>query len=89
MTRVYSRSEILSFYDLNADQKNSVIDYTDLESAENDSYVLLDGEVLPLSMFIRTDSGLWHGIYGTSYFSAYFIRLSKCGSMAVVADRYF
>ncbi len=75
------------------------------EEAQEDSYVILneayldenktESEPLPLSQFMRlqmfpTDKKqLWDGSYATSAFSAYFIKLSKCGSMAVVAERYF
>ena len=86
MTRNYERTEVISFYDLTEDQQINALDYDD--SAEDVSFVLFEGEPLPLNMFMRTD-GLFDGIYGMSYFSAYFVKLSSCGSMAVVADRYF
>ena len=86
MTRNYDRTEVVSYYDLTEDQQINALDYD--ESAEEASFVLFEGEPLPLNMFMRTD-GLFDGIYGMSYFSAYFVKLSSCGSMAVVADRYF
>lgn len=95
VTTIYNRSEILSFFDLDEAQKNDVLDcyYQTQEDAENDSFVIFKSKksecALPLSMFIRTGKcKIWDGVYGTSYFSAYFIKLSKCGSMAVVAEKY-
>jgi hypothetical protein len=92
MTRKYNRSEVISFFELTEDQQALIIDnyYDEIEDAENDSYVLLDEETpLPLGSFMRIENSVWSGVYGTSYFSAYYIKLSKCGTCAVVADRYF
>jgi hypothetical protein len=86
----YCRSEIYSYFDLSEDQQKEQEDI-------NDSYVIFEyedknniiQEVLPLGMFMRMErSNLWSGCYGTSYFSAYFIKLSRCGTMAVVAERF-
>ena len=96
----YNRSEIYSFFDLSDSQKENVLNNMTNEEAENDSFVIFKGkkfeDVLPLSMFIRINYGsnvnnkpnFWDGIYGTSYFSAYFIKLSKSGGSCVVAERY-
>lgn len=92
MTRIYNRSEVLNFFDLNADQQKQIFnDYSYSEKqAEEDQYVELEKEVLPLSMFMLTNnSKFWDGIYSTSVWSAYFIKVSRCGTMAVIADRYF
>jgi len=85
----YNRSEVVSFFELTDDQQADVLTYTDVEDAEGAQYVIfkyVDGreEALSLSNFMRA-SGRWHGIYGTSYFSAYGVILSRCGSAAVVA----
>ena len=100
VTSNYNRSEILSFYDLNEDQKINVLDSMEEEQAENDSFVIFKGkkfiEVLPLSMFMKVNYGLqvnnkptlWDGVYSTSYFSAYFIKISKSGDMALVAEKF-
>lgn len=97
MTTNYNRSEIVSFFDLSDKQKSDVIDcyYQEQSEAENDSFVIFHAKnrdndaALPLSMFMRTENCKhWDGVYGTSYFSAYFIKISKCGSMAVVAERF-
>lgn len=83
-TAKYNRSEILSYYDLTEAEQCENIDH------EQSNFVRcpIDGSPLSLDMFFRLDSKIWHGIYGQSYFSAYFIRLSKCGTAAVVAYRY-
>lgn len=85
----YNRSEIISFFELTDDQQADVLNYTDIEDAEGAQYVIFkyaDGteQALSLGNFMRT-SGRWHGIYGTSYFSAFGVILSRCGSAAVVA----
>ena len=92
----FNRSEIISYFELTDKQKSDVLDcyYNEVSEAENDSFVIFESNkpensaALPLSQFIRSNGKLWDGIYGTSYFSAYFIKLSKCGTMAVVAEKY-
>jgi hypothetical protein len=85
----YNRSEIISFFELTDDQQTDVLNYTDVEDAESAQYVIFkyaDGteQALSLSNFMRA-GGRWDGIYGTSYFSAFGVILSKCGSAAIVA----
>lgn len=85
----YNRSEIVSFFELTDAQQADVLTYTDVEDAEGAQYVIFEyksGEnrALSLSNFMRSD-GRYHGIYGTSYFSAYGVILSRCGSAAIVA----
>lgn len=95
MTRVYERSAILDFTELTDDQQRQAVELEGLELAEETSYVLLEGEPLPLNMFMRTDppynakSKLWDGIYAVTAFSGYFIKLSNSGDCAVVAARYY
>jgi hypothetical protein len=76
------KSEIISFHELPESQQ---IEWSELD---NDCFVQnprYKGEYLPLSMFLRvSDCGRWQGIYGTSYFSAYGIILSKDGTGAIV-----
>jgi hypothetical protein len=96
MTRNYNRSEILSYYDLTDEQK---LDATDIyfltdEQAEADSYVLIEfkgkTEAVPLSFFERTDgNNFTHGVFTDSYYSGYFITLSRCNTEAVIAYKYF
>lgn len=88
LTRTYQRSQILSFFELNDAQQLQASDYTDEENAANDQYVLWNNEPLPLSMFMRTESGLFGGVYGQSAFSAYFIKINKTGEWATVVYAY-
>jgi hypothetical protein len=89
MTTQFNRSEVLSFFDLTEDQQKDMVSAYDTELAQESQYVTLGTQALPLFMFMNQKAGLWDGVYGTSYFSAYFIKLSRCGSMAVVAERYW
>ena len=97
MTTNYNRSEIVNFFDLTEKQQSDVMDcyYQEQAEAEQDSFVIFEAgkkeynAALPLSQFMRLDNTKhWDGIFGTSYFSAYFIKISKCGSCAVVAERF-
>lgn len=83
MKRTYQRSQILSFCDLNTTQQEIATGQLD-EQAEETMYVLWNDEPLPLSMFMRTDRGLFHGVYGQSAFSAYFIKLNRSNDAATV-----
>lgn len=83
MKRTYQRSQILDFNELSESQQKQAVDLVDLNAA-NDSYVLWNNEPLPLSMFIHIDKGLFHGCYGQSYFSTYFIRLNRTNECATV-----
>ena len=92
----YRRSDVLSYHDLTPTQQvNAVSNYFNNDTqAQQEQYVLApdtdhgEHSPLPLCMFMRTKSPVWDGVYGTSYFSAYFIKLSKCGTQAVVAERF-
>lgn len=101
--RSYNRSEIISFCELSEAQQSEILESMDIEQANEDSFVMFDNiykgvktEVpLPLSMFMRIHNNptqypctRWHGVYNTSAFTCYFIRLSNCGSMALIADCY-
>ena len=101
-TRSYNKSEILNFSDLTEAQQTEILDTMEPEQAQEDSFVLFHhtykGErnkvPLPLSMFMRINNNMrynstrWHGVYSTSAFSAYYIRLSESGDMALVAECY-
>lgn len=90
MTSGYNRSEILSFWDLSDSQQIEALnDSNDQQHAEERSYVEYQDEILPLDMFMRLEGKVWDGIYGQTAFSAYFIKLSKCGTGCVVGYRYF
>jgi hypothetical protein len=55
-------------------------------SVKRGSFVTYHGQRLYLDMFLRqqVEPLNIHGVYGTSYFSAYGIELSNCGDMARV-----
>lgn len=66
----------------------------EISEAEEKSYVILKEDeeetALPLDMFIRTEkNNFTHGIYGLSYFSGYYLTLSRCGTEGVIAYKYF
>jgi hypothetical protein len=80
-------------------KRGSVIHYTELPTSQQDFWSDhedscfvpepdTDDEWLPLDMFMRTNSNIWHGVYGMTYSSGYFVRLSSCGDEALVAYRY-
>lgn len=96
-TTTYNRSEVLNFHDLTDKQQQDVLDnyYQDREEAEQDRFVIFQAKkreydaALPLSQFMRTTgSKLWDGIFGTSYFSAYFIKLNKSRDGALIAEKH-
>lgn len=84
MKRTYQRSQILYFPELSEEQAIVAIDQLGEELAENSTYVLWNNEPLPLCMFMRTDSGLFNGVYGQTAFSAYFIRINETNEQATV-----
>jgi hypothetical protein len=96
MTRNYTRSEIYNFYDLSEDLQSEVINnyYESEEQASEDNFVIIkfkgEKEALPLSQFLRTENNNFtHGVYSQSYFSGYFLTLSRFGESCVVAYKYF
>ena len=92
----YNRSGIFSWYELTDEQQERVKDCYghEPEFTEEASFVLIkttkdEHEPLPLDMFMRTQhSKVWHGVYGTSAFSAYFIRFNRSNDEALVAERF-
>ena len=93
----HNRSEVVNFYELTEKQQQDVLDcyFQDQSEAEQTRFVIFEAgnpeynAALPLNMFMRTNKpNIWDGIFGTSYFSAYFVKLSKCGTMAVVAEKF-
>jgi len=96
MTKHYQRSGIRQYNDLSIEQQVEVMDYyfNELSDAHSTGYVICDGAALPLSMFLRIDHPtgkriIWDGVYATSAFSGYFIRLSSDFTTVLVADRHF
>jgi hypothetical protein len=94
MTRNYNRSHIFNFNELPEQLQAEILEDRELSDAHSTSYVIIkeDGEktALPLDMFMRTDrNNFTHGIYGLSYFSGYYITLSRCNTEAVISYKYF
>lgn len=99
---LWNRSDVLNFWELSEDQQGRLLTdragVEERQDLEADHYVIFRypnrEEVLRLSDFMRFDPQgprrvrLWDGYHGTSYFSCYFIKLSPCGTVAVVAERY-
>ena len=92
----YNRSEVYSFFDLSeSDQAelieglDSVDDASEIEEIENASYVALnfpDGQrFYSLAECMRTDGGRFDGVIGLTNTSANGVKLSRCGTEAVVA----
>jgi hypothetical protein len=94
MTKNYNRTEILNFYELTSYQKAEILQDMEISEAEQKSYVIIKEDenetALPLDMFIRTEkNNFTHAIFSLSYFSGYFLTLSRCGTQAVIAYKYF
>ena len=94
MTRNYNRTLIYSFYDLPQYLQAEILQDMEISDADSTSYVIVeeDEEKIPLGldMFMRTEkNNFTHGIYGMSYFSGYYLTLSRCGSEGVIAYKYF
>lgn len=96
MTRNYSRSGIFSFSELDENLQMDVKSNFCFEDsdAHSTNYVLIEfegeKEALPLSMFMRTNNNNFtHGIFSLSYFSGYFLTLSRCNTEAVISYKYF
>jgi hypothetical protein len=95
MTRNYNRTEILSFFELSEREQSEVLNDFSMEisDAEDTQYAIIEESVkstaIPLNMFMRTNSNFTHGIFSDSYFSGYFLTLSRCGTQGVIAYKYF
>lgn len=92
MTVKYNRTHPKTFDELSADNKKYVIDtYSfELSDCHQTQYVLLDGEPLPLSMFMRVDNNrMTHGIYSISAFSGFFITFSRDNEYCTVSYKIF
>lgn len=97
MGNTYNRSEIYSFCELSEAQQKSQIDmYGNEDYVLEGSYVLYGNEdnpekcrALGLFNFMRTESKIWDGVYGTSHSCGYFVKLDKSNSEALVARRWF
>lgn len=94
MTRNYNRTGIFNFNELSEKLQAEILEDRELSDAHSTSYVIIkeDGEktALPLDMFMRTEkNNFTHGIYGMTYFSGYYLTLSKCGTQGTIAYKYF
>lgn len=95
MTRNYNKSEFYSFYELSEDMQSKILqDYSfELSDALSTNYVIsiFKGEktAVPLCMFLKTNNNFTHGIFSDSYFSGYFLTISKCNTYGLIAYKYF
>jgi hypothetical protein len=96
MTRNYNRSYLFSFNELSDDLQRDVMRnyFDELSDAQSTQYVISkfkdQKDAVPLSLFMRTDgNNFTHGIHADSFFSGYYITLSRCGQEAVIAYKYF
>lgn len=82
----YNRTPILSWCELLEEQRKQVLsNYFDSEEeAEEEGFILYQDGPLPLCMFMRSENGKF-GIYGLTYFSAYFFYPAKSGDGGIVA----
>ena len=91
--RNYSRSPILSYYDLTLEQQTEIesIYGNDMDSQTEDSYVLFTNRkvehALPLSMFMKCE-GIFNGYYSLGLWDGYLIKISKSGDEATVVYQY-
>lgn len=82
--RTYQRSRILFFHELTKKQQLEVVDEIDTKRLHDETFVLWNNSALPLSMFIRTNKGLFNGVHAASPLSAYLVRLNKTNEFATV-----
>ena len=95
MTRNYNRTGIFNFNELPKDIQEEILNGTEESDAQSTSYVVINKDdekiPLPLDMFMKTDrnNNFTHGIYSITFFSGYYLTLSKCGTEGVIAYKYF
>ena len=80
----HDRFDIVSFFDLTADQQKDF----DYDGSEESNYCINindDNDIHDLSNFMRTSDNRYHGVAGCTNTSAYCIVLSNCGGQAVIA----
>jgi len=91
-TAYYFRSPVLSWFDLSTEDQNEFADQFTEEEKEGGLFVFDDlrKELFSLGNFLIIPKGRrYHGIFGQSYFSAYFVTLSKCSTEAIVSYCYY
>jgi len=87
----YFRSPILSWQDLSTENQIKFADEFEHEQKEG-LFVFDDlrNDLFSLDSFLTAnEEKRYHGVFGQTYFSAYFITLSRCGTEAIVSYRYF
>ena len=93
MTRNYNRTGIFNFFELSQYLQAEILQDMEIAEAEEKSFVILKEDeeetALPLDMFMRADGNFTHGIFSLSYFSGYYLTLSRCGTEGVIAYKYF
>ena len=98
MTRNYNRTGIFNFFELTDMEQADMLENFSIEreEAEEMQFVISvrgrheNGEAIPLNMFIKTEkNNFTHGIFSDSYFSGYYLTLSRCGTEGVIAYKYF
>lgn len=94
MTRNYNRTGIYNFNELPENLQEEILQDMEESDAQSTSYVIIKEDEekipLPLDMFMRTEkNNFTHGIYGMSYFSGYYLTLSRCGTEGVIAYKHF
>jgi len=80
----HARFDIVSFFDLTADQKKDF----DYDGSEEGSYCVNindDDDIHDLGNFMRTSDNRYDGIASCTNTSAHGIVLSNCGEQAVIA----
>ena len=88
----YIRTTVKDFCELPENIQDDLLKDNELSDLTSDRYVKNpcdEKEFLSLNMFVRTDSNLWDGVYGTSYFSAYFIKFDRDRETCTVGYRHW
>lgn len=92
----YVRTSVLSFSELPESAQIELLRDNESSDLHDSSFVpdpCSEGEYLNLADFIvyegrhKRGSLLWSGVFGQSYFSAYYIKLSPSGDIATVGYR--
>ena len=85
----YFRSPVISWFDLSTE---SQIKFDgDFEYEQKEGLFVFDdlrNELFSLSDFLICEGKRYHGVFGQTYFSAYFITISRCGTEAIVSYQY-
>jgi hypothetical protein len=87
----YFRSPVLSWSDLSVEDQNEFSDQFTEEEKEEGLFVFDDlrNELFSLGDFLIIPKGKrYHGVFGQTYFSAYFVTLSRCSTEAIVSYCY-